>query len=51
MLTTNYLFILTKSVNCSVNLFSNQKMNSATVSSLSTIYHYYYWTIVHDDFI
>ena len=31
MLTINLVFILRKSVNCSVNLFSNRNMNSASV--------------------
>jgi len=35
MLTINLVFILRKSVNYSVNLFSNRNMNSATMSTLS----------------
>jgi len=34
MLTINLVFILIKSVNYSVNLFSNRNMNSANVFSL-----------------
>jgi len=31
MLMVNFLFIIRKSVNCSVNVFSNRNMNSAIV--------------------
>jgi len=50
MLTTNYLFILTKSVNYSVTLCSNQNMNSDGTKWWHSGWHYYYWTIIYDDF-
>jgi len=37
MLTINFLFILRKSDNYSVNHFSNQNMNPATMSQYNTV--------------